>query len=87
MLLPTVNSMDEIYAHQRIDLVKAKDAFQIFRNIAANSYGAIATESMGFVVAMELAGIGGGELCKRLSEETSKLFLYAYDLSQNREGF
>ena len=64
MLLPTVNSLDEIYGHQRIDLLKAKDAFQIFRNIAANSYGAIATESMGFVVAMELAGIGGGELCK-----------------------
>lgn len=64
MLLPGVKSMDEIYAHQRVDLLKAKDAFQIFRSIAANSYGAIATESMSFVVAMELAGIGGGELCK-----------------------
>lgn len=64
MLLPGVKSMDEIYAHQRVDLLKAKDAFQIFRGIAANSYGAIATESMSFVVAMELAGIGGGELCK-----------------------
>lgn len=64
MLLPGVKSMDEVYAHQRVDLLKAKDAFQIFRSIAANSYGAIATESMSFVVAMELAGIGGGELCK-----------------------
>lgn len=64
MLLPGVKSMDEICAHQRVDLLKAKDAFQIFRSIAANSYGAIATESMSFVVAMELAGIGGGELCK-----------------------
>lgn len=64
MLLPGVKSMDEIYAHQRVDLLKAKDAFQIFRSIAANSYGAIATESMSFVVAMELTGIGGGELCK-----------------------
>ena len=64
MFLPEVNNMDEIYGHQRVNLAKAEDAFQIFRGIAANSYGAIAEESMSFVVAMELAGIAGKELCK-----------------------
>lgn len=65
MLLPGVNNMDEIYGHQSINLAKAKDAFQIFRSVAADSYGSIAKESMSFVVAMELAGIGCDDLCKK----------------------
>lgn len=65
MLLPGVNNMDEIYGHQSINLAKAKDAFQIFRSVAADSYGSIAKESMSFVVAMELAGIGCDDLCEK----------------------
>lgn len=75
MLLPGVNNMDDIYGHQSINLAKAKDAFQIFRSVAADSYGAIAKESMSFVVAMELAGIGCDGLCKKaLKRDLSNYF-------------